>query len=172
VQKLIIVCGLPGSGKTTLAKALSKKLNTTCLHKDSIKESLYEILELSTLEDSKKLGLQSIKLLYKLAKEQLANNTDLIIEAPFYFEEDYKMFSDWAMKYKLNIYSVVCRIHKEERQKRFRERKRHKGHHDSERNMDKPISDKVYNKLPGEIIKVQTNKPPAKLVDELIVLFK
>jgi len=92
MQKLIIVCGLPGSGKTTLAKELSRKLKITCIHKDSIKENLYEILELSTLEDSKRIGGQSIQLLYKLTEEQLENGLDLIIEAPFYFEEDYEIF--------------------------------------------------------------------------------
>jgi adenylate kinase family enzyme len=40
MSKVIIVCGLPGSGKTTLSRELSKRLGIVCLHKDSIKEKL------------------------------------------------------------------------------------------------------------------------------------
>ena len=71
MQKLIIVCGLPASGKTTIASALSKDLKIACLHKDSIKENLYEIMEMETLEDSKKVGLYSIMLQFRLAEEML-----------------------------------------------------------------------------------------------------
>ena len=42
MTKLIIICGLPGSGKTTLASELSKQTGIVCLHKDSIKEKLFE----------------------------------------------------------------------------------------------------------------------------------
>ncbi len=172
MQKIIIVCGLSGSGKTTLAKALSRKMGLFCLHKDSIKENLYEILELSTLEGSKNIGFQSIKLLYKLTEEQLANNIDLIIEAPFNFEEDYRLFRSWERKYKLDIFSIVCEVNNKERAKRFRNRKRHKGHHDEERTEDMPVAGEVYKKLPGKIIRVQTDKPVRKLVDELSEKFK
>ena len=172
MQKLIIVCGLPGSGKTTLAKELSRKLKITCIHKDSIKENLYEILELSTLEDSKRIGGQSIQLLYKLTEEQLENGLDLIIEAPFYFEEDYEIFRNWKLKFKLKIYSIICKINNKERSKRFQSRERHQGHRDIERLSDTATSGEVYKKLPGKIIKISTDKPPKKLVEELSKFLK
>lgn len=56
MSKLIIVAGMPGVGKTTLAKELSQKLNIPCLHKDSIKEKLYDSFGGNSLEDSKNIG--------------------------------------------------------------------------------------------------------------------
>lgn len=172
MKKLIIVCGLSGTGKTTLARELSRKLSIPVLHKDSIKEALYEIQGCSTLEDSIKVGLHSIQLLYKLAEEQLNNGLDLIIEAPFYFEEDYKIFRSWEKKYKLKIFSIICKIDEKERTKRFAERKRHKGHHDNERDLSDNSKELVYKKLPGKHIEVKTERSPAKLVKKVEDLIK
>ena len=84
-QTLILICGLPGSGKTTLAAALSKKLGLVCLNKDSIKESLYDSMGFSTLDDSRKLGPISVRLLYDLADEQLGRGVSIILEAVYSF---------------------------------------------------------------------------------------
>lgn len=172
MSKLIIVCGLPGTGKTTLARELSKRFSIPVLRKDSIKEALYEIQNLSTLEDSKHVGLHAMQLLYKLAEEQLSCGIDLIIEAPFYFEEDYKIFRRWEKKHELKIFSIVCKIDEDERMKRFAKRKRHKGHHDVERELCDNSKELVYKKLPGEHIEVVTNKSVVKLVKKLEKLIK
>jgi len=92
MSKLIIICGLPGTGKTTLATELSKKLGIFCLHKDSVKESLDDSMKMSTLEDSKKLGYPSVKVILDLAEENLARGIDVILESPFTFPEDGKIF--------------------------------------------------------------------------------
>ncbi len=45
-ERVILINGLPGSGKTTLAGALSRQLNTALLSKDQIKEALADAVGL------------------------------------------------------------------------------------------------------------------------------
>ncbi|MCK9379000.1 MAG: ATP-binding protein [Candidatus Moranbacteria bacterium] len=168
MSKLIIVCGLSGSGKTTLASELSKKLNIVCIHKDSIKETLYEAQNCSTLDDSKRLGSQSVELLLKLAEEHIKRNVDIVIESPFNFPDDYPLFESWIKDYGVDIFSVICLINKNERARRFQERERHISHHDAERIIDHLKKEFDYENIPGKQIRIETNVPVDELVKKVI----
>src|SRR6266702_3779913 len=168
--KFIIVCGLPESGKTTLSKELSKKMGIVCIHKDSIKEKLFESMGLLTLEDSKHIGKPSVDVALHLAEDQLKNGIDIILESPFYFSEDWVIFRAWQEKYKLELYSVICSIDFEERKRRFRERKRHHAHFDNERIVDHLAGGVEYDyaEIPGKQIRITTNMPTDMLVEKVI----
>lgn len=170
MPKLIIVCGLPGVGKTTLARELSRKLKICCLHKDSIKEKIYEGLELSTLEDSRKIGKPSIDVMLYLAEQQLGNGVDVIIEAPFIFTEDYHIFEAWKEKHNTDLFSVICSIDTKERSRRFNERERHHSHYDWKRVVDHFPENGEYDyaKIPGKQIRIRTDKSTKVLVEEII----
>ncbi len=170
MSQLIIICGLPGSGKTTLAQALSKELNIACLHKDVLKESLYMLLNMKSYEDSQKSSHLSISLILELAERMVANKIDIMLEAPFMVEEDYKKFQAWIDEHKVNIINIICTISDEEKMKRFDTRPRHPAHHDHERDMSVYSNEKevVYEKLPGKKIKIETNKEVNKLIEEII----
>jgi len=166
--KLIIVCGLPGSGKTTLSKELSKRTKTVCLRKDSIKEALYDIFEMKTLEDSKSIGGKSVELLFNLSEEQLAQGINLIIEAPFNFSDDYKIFKHWQRKYDLDLYSIICSIDDKTRIARINSRQRHHAHHDAERGDFSMNTRCNYKNIPGIQINVATDKRVTTLVDKIL----
>ncbi len=169
MTKLIIICGLPGSGKTTLASELSKQTGIVCLHKDSIKEKLFEGLHLSTLEDSKRIGKPSIDVMFYLAEQQIANGIDIIMEAPFNFPGDYDLFSQWKEKYGINLYSVICSIDVEERKKRFSNRDRHHAHFDDMRAVDHFADNEYdYTLIPGKRILIKTNESVSELVKKVI----
>lgn len=174
MNKLIIVCGLPASGKTVLAKELSKKLGIVCFHKDSFKEGLYDIMKLSTMEDSVRVGAMTIQLMYKVIDEQLANGQSIIMEAPFNYDKDYSLFREWRESYGTNIYTVICSIDHNERKKRFTSRERHQSHREIDRTVIKNfVSDEtVYKKISGKKIFITTNKPVNKLVKEIITKIK
>lgn len=168
MSRVIIICGLPGSGKTTLANELSKQLNIACVHKDSIKELLYEIQNCSTLDDSKRLGQQSVKLLLGLAEEHIKRGVDIIIESPFNFPEDYPLFESWIKDYGADIFSVICYIDQNERAKRFQERERHVSHHDTDRIIDHLKKEFDYNDMPGKQVRIETNRSVKDLAKYVI----
>lgn len=65
----IVVSGLPGSGKTTLASALAAELDLPLFCKDTIKEALATVLEVRDVEASRQLGSAAIAALIAVARE-------------------------------------------------------------------------------------------------------
>jgi len=71
---LIIVCGLPGSGKTTLAKALESKLRGVRLSPDYWMDAL----SLSLYDEEKRGKIEALQ--WKFGQELLALGLTVIIE--------------------------------------------------------------------------------------------
>lgn len=168
MTKLIIVCGLPGAGKTTLANELSKALRIFCLHKDSVKESLYDSLKMNSLEDSKTLGYPSVKTILDLAEENISRGVDVIIESPFHFENDREIFEVFKSKYPVEIYTIVLKLEATERKKRFVERERHHSHHDTERGAQYEEAASTYEHMPEPKIFLDSKNTLEDLVKEAV----
>ena len=65
----VVVAGLPGSGKTSLARPLARELGLPLLSKDTVKEALFDVLGTGDLEWSQTLGRASHRVMYALAGE-------------------------------------------------------------------------------------------------------
>lgn len=168
MPKLIIICGLPGTGKTTLANELSKKLQIFCLHKDTVKESLYESLKMNSLEDSRLLGYPSVKVTLDLAEENLSRGVDVIIESPFNFENDKTAFEALQKKYSLNIFTIVLQLDDVNRKNRFLKRERHSAHHDTERERQYEYTLSIYEHMPEKKIFLNSEKSISDLTEEVL----
>ena len=72
--RLIIVCGLPGSGKTTLARALESKLHAVRFSPDDWMEAL----SLNLYDEEKRGKIEALQ--WKLSQELLALGLTVIIE--------------------------------------------------------------------------------------------
>lgn len=133
-MKLIIINGLPGTGKTTIAKPLSQKLGLPLVAKDTIKEFLFDTVGVGDREWSKMLGKVSSEFLYSLAEALLANDTSVIIESAFEARFAKSAIERLAEAYQPDVFEVYCTTNKDVRRQRFIDRnesgERHKGHVD------------------------------------------
>ena len=82
-QYLIIVSGPPGAGKTTLAKQIAACYGLIALHKDGIKESLFDGLGWSDREWSKKLGVGTYRVLYHVMEAIFFAGHSCLVESNF-----------------------------------------------------------------------------------------
>ena len=80
---VLIVCGAPGTGKTTLARKLAPALSLPLIARDDLKESLFETLGWSTVEWSERLGGATYELVYLLIERLLEARCSLLVETPF-----------------------------------------------------------------------------------------
>jgi predicted kinase len=73
-SRLIIVCGLPGSGKTTLAKALERSLHAVRFSPDDWMDAL----SINVWDEEKRARIEALQ--WKLAQQLLALGLVVIIE--------------------------------------------------------------------------------------------
>lgn len=73
---LIVLSGLPGAGKTTIAKLLCRKLNATYLRIDTIEQAIF-----SSLHIHKELGAVGYDVAYEIARANLALGGCVVVDA-------------------------------------------------------------------------------------------
>lgn len=79
----ILVAGLPASGKSTLAAALSKELGFPMFSKDSMKELLYDSVGFQCRAEKVALGVGAMDILYYCAGQVLSLGQSVILENNF-----------------------------------------------------------------------------------------
>ena len=131
---LVIVTGLPASGKTTIGRRIAAELRLPFIHRDRLKETLFDSLGWSDRDWSRRLGVASWTLLYHVAEALLASRTSFVIESNF----DPGQASDElrALQRRFPFYAVqvVCvangSVLVERYARRSQSGKRHPGHVD------------------------------------------
>ena len=132
---MILITGLPCTGKTYIAKKLSDNLNIPLFMKDTIKEIIFDTIGYSDREYSKKVSETARLLLFKYADEMLSKNIDFILESNFKAINDNEIFQNLYNKYNPKIVQILCFSDGDVLFERFKDRSmngnRHPGHNDS-----------------------------------------
>ena len=78
-MKLVIVAGLPATGKSTLAKKIGSALGLPVLEKDEIKEELFDTVGYADLREKRALDNAAGAILLRCAEPLLQNGCSLLI---------------------------------------------------------------------------------------------
>jgi predicted kinase len=158
VPLLVVVTGMPSSGKTTVAEGLSARLVLPLVAKDEIKESLYESLGADDVAASARLGAAAYGLIFDLARTTLASGVSLIVEANFFRDQE----PDFASLPEHRLAQLHCHAPLPVLLDRYASRSRHAGHQDAEKIKELParFHSGAHSplQLRGELIQLDTTE--------------
>ena len=133
---LILVTGLPGTGKTTLSKEISADFSSPLISKDSIKEIIFDEMGWEDRRWSQQVGQATYRIMDYVIESQLQAGNNLILESNFSAKFDNAKFQSWQKKYNFKAVQILCHADSKVLFERFKARvendERHPGHADSD----------------------------------------
>lgn len=164
---LIIVNGLPATGKSTLAGPLSRDLQIPLIAKDTIKEFLFETLGVRDRSWSNTLGKASNDFLYQLTDILLTDGQSIMIENAFEISFAKPKLQEIIDTHRPDVLEIYCYTSPSVRKQRFIARNesgdRHKGHADHEnyeQNAGPEPTDKYAPLELGYFLRIDTTESP------------
>jgi predicted kinase len=131
---LIIVTGLPCSGKTNLGRQISSQFKIPFISKDGFKEKLFDTLGWSDRAWSKKLSGASYEMMFYALEELLEVGQSCVLEANFDPNVHSEPLTKITEKFQARVVQIHCVTEPEILLERFRTRwengERHPGHGD------------------------------------------
>lgn len=129
---LLIVTGRPATGKTTLARRLATDLRLPLIHKDGLKELLFDVLGAPDRAESRRFGVASLHLQRVIAAELLGVGISLIMESNFSESYDSALLRTLAYEHGAKIAQIWLTAEPRALVERFERRagadERHPGH--------------------------------------------
>jgi predicted kinase len=161
---LIIVTGLPCSGKTNLGRQISRLHKIPFISKDGFKERLFDSLGWSDRAWSKKLSGASYEMMFYVLEELIEVGQSCVLEANFDPKTHSGPLARVTQKFQARVVQIHCVTQPEILLERFKSRwesgERHPGHADlvmlSE--MELLVKQKILPlELPGPVFELDTS---------------
>ena len=165
---LIIVNGLPGAGKTTLAKRLAADIHIPVFSRDGIFETLYDTLECQSNGLPPLLGSATFTFLYYIVGSLLVAGQSLIVEG-FFGRPAVRSaeFLQLQQTYDFEPFQILCNadgvVLLERFLARVKSEERHRGHSDLEwleQNKERLLQGYLMPlALKGHVVEIDTTTP-------------
>jgi predicted kinase len=153
---LILITGLPGTGKSTLARELALHFGVPLICKDTIKEPLLDGIGAADRAESRRLSDASFTVMFSLARDNLHAGVDLILEGNFRpgQHETELLAAIRPVIESVHVTQVLCRASDPVRIARLTARaadpSRHAGHRDADLAVDQSPPPVDFLALPGD----------------------
>ena len=132
-QLLVLVGGPPCSGKTTLASELSSQLSLPVIHKDDVKERLFDNLGWKDAQRSRALGGATMAILWYTAELFAAAGQSTILESTFDPRFDIPRVEGLLDRHLLSVVQLHCTATEPVLMRRFTARLHDSGRHPGHR---------------------------------------
>lgn len=128
-RKVVLINGLPASGKTALGEHLKERFNAPLLTLDTIKEAMFDVLGTGDREYNRRLGRATKEIIWAVISE-FPRNSLAIVDAWFGFPPYDKVFEGLQRAGIARFVELWCHAPGEILANRYLERvdHRHKGH--------------------------------------------
>lgn len=104
----LIVTGPPSTGKTTLGLRIADEIRLPFIHKDGIKELLFDTLGWSDRAWSKRLGAATYAILFHIVETELRAGTSFVVESNFHPAYHNEKFAALQKTYGFAAFQVRC----------------------------------------------------------------
>ena len=117
---IIVTSGLPGSGKSTIAEGIGRRLRSPVFSIDPAEAAMW-----AAGSPKEKTGIAAYRVVEAIAAENLKLGLTVIIDAVNPVEEARQMWRDLAQRFEVPVYFIEClcsddQIHKARIEKRVR----------------------------------------------------
>jgi len=157
MSRVILITGLPGTGKSTLAGQVAAHFGVPLVTKDLIKEPLLDVIGAQDAAQSRQLSDASFAVLFALARSLVVAGCSVVLEGNFRpGEHEAPLRAALPLLDEVGsrcgFAQVLCRVDEGERAARIRARQATAGRHVGHRHCELLVGGRVdaFLDLPGE----------------------